>query len=212
MSVLTLSDFTYELPREKIALFPLPERDRAKLLVYRKEEIIHADFLSLPDFLPENAFLFFNDTKVIPARIHFKKDTGADIEIFLLSPVEPSTLMMHAMEATDDSVWQCTIGNLKRWHEGSPLIKDVNNNVLEASLLDKAKGLVKFRWSGKIPFAEIISQAGKTPLPPYLKRDANAEDSERYQTIYSHYEGAVAAPTAGLHFTARVFANLEKRK
>lgn len=209
--MLKVSDFTYELPQEKIALFPLPERDQAKLLVYKKGEIIHSDFIQLADFLPGNAFLFFNDTRVISARMHFQKDTGAVIEIFLLSPFTPSTLLVQAMRATEVCTWECTIGNLKRWHEGTTLTKNIGDIVLQATLIDRAKGVVQFRWAGERSFAAIISQAGETPLPPYLKREADKRDQERYQTIYSRYDGAVAAPTAGLHFTNRVINDLKEK-
>jgi S-adenosylmethionine:tRNA ribosyltransferase-isomerase len=186
-------------------------RDKSKLLVYKNKKIIHSQFENISDFLPENSFLFFNDTRVIPARIHFRKETGADIEIFLLAPIEPSPVVSEVMQATMQCVWKCTIGNLKRWTAGTVLSKKTENFTLEASLLNKEEGVVQFSWSGKLSFAEIVNAAGETPLPPYLKRKAEEADRERYQTIYSHYEGAVAAPTAGLHFTATSFKALEKK-
>ena len=202
------SDYTYELPPEKIAIYPLAERDSSKLLVYRKGEIRHAVFASLPDLLPGNSFLFFNNTKVIPARLHFKKESGAVIEIFLLNPILPSPLMAQAMTSTQQCTWQCAIGNLKRWPEGKILEKQIGENTLTAEISDRPGGIVKFEWSGGESFAGMIRRAGETPLPPYIKRRAETSDLERYQTIYSHHDGAVAAPTAGLHFTDRVFARL----
>jgi S-adenosylmethionine:tRNA ribosyltransferase-isomerase len=208
---LKINDYKYELPQEKIALHPLPNRDESRLMVYKHGEISHNRFYDLASFLPETSFLFFNDTKVIPARLHFKKETGADIEIFLLSPVEPSAVLSETMQATDQSVWKCTIGNLKRWTGTTRLTKIIGETQLEASLVDKEQGMVRFTWNTKKSFAEIINRSGETPLPPYLKRKVEASDRERYQTIYSHHEGAVAAPTAGLHFTEKVFNNLNKK-
>ena len=210
MSLLKIFDYTYNLPQEKIALFPLPHRDHSKLLVYNKGKIEHTHFQEIISFLPAHSFLFFNDTKVIPARLHFKKESGAEIEIFLLSPVGPSVLFSEVMQATETCVWECTIGNLKRWHENTTLSKTIKGTLVKATLLSREKGLVQFDWSGKKSFAEVVSIAGETPLPPYLKRKAEESDRERYQTIYSHYDGAVAAPTAGLHFTQKVFEDLNK--
>jgi S-adenosylmethionine:tRNA ribosyltransferase-isomerase len=208
--VLKISDYTYLLPQERIAYYPLPQRDESKLLVYNKGQIAHESFKHLTAFLPANSFLFFNDTKVIPARLHFRKGTGAEIEIFLLTPVKPSSLHVEAMAAKSTSTWQCTIGNLKRWSDNLTLVHP--HSALEARLLDRNQGIVEFSWSGNHTFAEVIMQAGETPLPPYIKRIAEPSDRIRYQTIFSHHEGAVAAPTAGLHFTENVFADLKKKK
>jgi len=208
---LNINDFTYDLPADRIALHPLAQRDSSKLLVYQQGEISHQNFNNLIDFLPENATLFFNDTKVIPARLHFQKDTGAEIEIFLLHPVVPSTLLVEAMLATSTCSWQCTIGNLKRWTEGLVLTKQLDSITLEASLTNREAGVVTFRWNGGHSFAEIINRSGETPLPPYLKRKAEASDRNRYQTVYAQFEGAVAAPTAGLHFTPEVLRALKSK-
>jgi S-adenosylmethionine:tRNA ribosyltransferase-isomerase len=208
---INIQDYTYILPAEKIAATPLAVRDASKLLVYKQGNITHAAFNELADFLPENAFLFFNDTKVIPARLLFKKDTGADIEIFLLNPVAPSTIMAEVMTAKGKCTWHCTIGNLKRWKNGQPLIKEINGGELTALLINRSEGLIELRWSSNHTFAEVVTLAGITPLPPYIKREASAEDINRYQTVYSHYEGAVAAPTAGLHFTDNVFESLQQK-
>ncbi len=207
---LNINDYTYNLPQERIALYPLAKRDDSNLLIYNKGEILHKKFNSLSDYLPGDSLLFFNNTKVIPARLHFQKDTGAVIELFLLTPISPSNLMVQAMQAHKTCVWKCAIGNLKRW-TNKPLTKNINDTLLQADLLNREEGYVEFRWNGDLSFAEVVNQSGETPLPPYLKRSAEPEDRERYQTIYSQYEGAVAAPTAGLHFTDNVFESLKKK-
>jgi S-adenosylmethionine:tRNA ribosyltransferase-isomerase len=206
-----IQHYTYDLPADKIAAHPLANRDESKLLVYNKGQIQHTAFKSLGNFLPSNAFLFFNDTKVIPARIHFKKETGAEIEIFLLSPQKPSTIMADAMVANKQCTWLCTIGNLKRWKDDQQLVKVKNGISLNAKLIDRNNGIVELSWDTGQSFAEVITEMGLTPLPPYIKRDVSQDDINRYQTIYSHYEGAVAAPTAGLHFTDQILESLQKK-
>lgn len=205
------NDYTYILPEDKIAIYPLPRRDTSKLLIYKNRQIFHSTFISLPEHLPDNAFLFFNNTKVIPARLHFKKDTGAEIEIFLLHPILPTPWLAETMRAKGSCTWKCTIGNLKRWPPGISLQTKIKDLVLEASLIDRKQAIVEFRWNSTQTFAEILHEAGETPLPPYIKRKADNSDSERYQTIYSHFDGAVAAPTAGLHFTSEVFDKLKTK-
>lgn len=204
-------DYTYVLPPEKIANYPLPQRDTSKLLVYAGGKISHSTFVSLPGHLPADAFLFFNNTKVIPARLHFTKESGATIEIFLLAPLLPSPLLTETMDARGRCTWQCTIGNLKRWPDNVPLKKHIDGVALEASLKDRKLGHVELSWNSNQRFAEVIQAAGETPLPPYIKRRAEAGDRERYQTVYSRFHGAVAAPTAGLHFTPAVFKKLGER-
>ena len=206
---LRIQDYSYELPEARIARYPVEPRDSSRLLVYHKGAISHHRFYQLPDLLPSQAFLFFNDTKVIPARLRFVKDTGAVIEIFLLQPVDVALIPL-AMEARGRSTWQCSIGNLKRW-TGQLLRWEMGEIVLEAKLLDRTQGLVEFQWPASVTFAELITQAGFIPLPPYLGREAEAEDTQRYQTLYSKHAGAVAAPTAGLHFTEPVLENLRKK-
>lgn len=206
--IIDIKEYTYDLPEEKIALFPLAQRDESKLLVYNAGRIDHRHFHNLPDLLPGNSFLFFNDTRVIPARLHFKKDTGATIEIFLLTPHAPADIPT-AMQATGHCSWKCTIGNLKRWKKDSQLVKQLGAISLNAVLRDPVEGVVEFSWSPVRSFASVIELAGETPLPPYLHRKAEKEDRARYQTIYSHHDGAVAAPTAGLHFTESVLAALK---
>lgn len=208
---LPMNDFSYELPDHRIAKYPLPERDQSKLLVYKGGEIVHSQFFKIDKYLPPHSTLYFNDTKVIPARLHFQKDTGAVIEIFLLNPLAPSTLLQQAMTVTHHTQWQCTIGNLKRWPDGTTLIKTVGEMTIHATLIDRVAGIVDLRWTPQsLTFSEIITQAGNVPLPPYLHRDAEESDKQTYQTIYSRNEGAVAAPTAGLHFTTHVLNSLLK--
>lgn len=205
---LNMQDYTYDLPQDRIAIYPLPNRDESKLLVYQHGQIRHESFRSLPQYLPANTLLCFNNTKVIPARLHFTKDTGATIEIFLLTPEAPHALLTDAMQTHGSVRWKCTIGNLKKWHEGVVLEKPLDGITLHAALIDRAEGIVEFTWPGTVTFAEVVTRAGQTPLPPYLKRNADAADRDRYQTVYSHHEGAVAAPTAGLHFTDHIFEAL----
>ncbi len=148
---------------------------------------------------------------MIPARLHFRKDTGAGIEIFLLTPEPPHALLTDAMQTHGTVRWKCTIGNLKKWNDGLVLEKSLPTLTLRATLIDRTEGIVEFTWPATASFAEVVTAAGETPLPPYLKRDAEVSDRERYQTVYSHHEGAVAAPTAGLHFTDRVFEALKAK-
>lgn len=209
--MLDVNDYQYDLPQERIALYPLPERDHSRLLKYKTGNIFHHHFYDIVDHLPEGSSLFFNETKVIPARIHFQKSSGATIEIFLLHPTAPSSLLIDAMQAVGSTEWKCTIGNLKRWSDGNELLRSADNAELRAILVDRNNGIVRFTWSGNYTFAEILHHVGKTPLPPYLKRPAEDADEDRYQTVYSSKEGAVAAPTAGLHFTDQIFEELRSR-
>ncbi len=212
LPVINLLDYLYDLPEDRIALYPLPDRDKAKLLVYDHGEMSHKSFFQLPDLLPDNTILFFNDTKVIPARFLFNKATGASIEVLLLQPVLPSTLLSFALTAIGGSTWKCTIGNLKRWSNGLVLRKEIDGITLFAHLTDGQNGLVEFSWTpAHLSFAEILHVAGLVPLPPYIRRKAEVSDKERYQTVYSHLEGAVAAPTAGLHFTESVLEKMRAK-
>ncbi|SFC48833.1 S-adenosylmethionine:tRNA ribosyltransferase-isomerase [Flexibacter flexilis DSM 6793] len=210
-------DFLYTLPDEKIARFPLPQRDTAKLLVYRQGQIQHSQFRHLGEFLPPDSFLFFNNTKVIAARMAFQRDTGAHVEIFLLNPTEPTPVVALAMQQTGFCVWHCMIGNKKRLKTNEILTKNIQTETgqslqLRAQLIDLENMLVRFEWSpADISFAQVVEQAGQMPLPPYLKRSEEAADKLRYQTVYAQNEGAVAAPTAGLHFTPAVFEDLQQR-
>jgi S-adenosylmethionine:tRNA ribosyltransferase-isomerase len=211
-----LSDYQYHLPEDRIAKFPLKNRDDSKLLHFDKGVVNHYHFHELPGILPSNSLLIFNDTKVIPARLRFFKPTGARIEIFLLTPLRPSSSIQDNMCSTGAVTWQCMIGNLKRWKEGETLSSTVNTNgsshLFQATLDKKSQNQVTFTWNdGEINFAEMVEAIGEVPLPPYLKREAVPEDKPRYQTVYSKEEGAVAAPTAGLHFTDKTLVDLKEK-
>lgn len=219
-----LADYQYDLPDERIARYPLEPRDSSKLLIYQEGNILHKNFFDLTDYLPSDSFLVFNDTKVIPARVFFQKPTGAIIEIFLLHPEEPTRIINDAMQQRESCVWSCMIGNKKRWKVGEILTTEIRVTSYElrirAEWVDAENNWVKFTWepiftSSSLfhspPFAEIIRALGEIPLPPYLNRKAESRDLETYQTVYSKIEGAVAAPTAGLHFTENVFENLARK-
>jgi S-adenosylmethionine:tRNA ribosyltransferase-isomerase len=209
--VIDINEYTYELPAGRIALHPLEQRDQSKLLVYKEGRIEHKLFGQIADLLPVNSLLVMNNTRVIPARLIFKKATGAAIEIFLLNPIYPSTLVQQAMLARGSSTWQCTIGNARRWTEGTTLELPNGDKMIHAELIDRSKSVVRLTWSGDLTFAEVITNIGETPLPPYLKRDAEESDKTRYQTVYAMHEGAVAAPTAGLHFTDQLLDKLRAK-
>jgi len=210
-----LSDYKYLLPEEKIAKFPLEKRDASKLLHFENGTISHHRFLELPDLLPANTLMIFNNTKVIPARLIIQRNTGAKIEIFLLKPLLPSPVINEVMAASGSVTWETMIGNLKKWKEGEILQGKVEIEgqefVLEAILEDREQRTVRFRWVGDIPFVSLVEAGGEVPLPPYLNRKAVQEDKPRYQTVYSQKEGAVAAPTAGLHFTDEILARISQK-
>ncbi len=215
----TIEKYNYVLPDEKIARFPVEPRDTSKLLVYRQGKIEETLFRELKEYIPENTFLVFNNTKVIPARLFFEKKNGVLIEIFLLNPVLPSSIVSQAMETTGSCVWVCMIGNKKRFKEkvfANYTISTEHESIdleLGAELIDSEQNLVKFTWNDdRMSFASIVKFFGQIPLPPYLKRQTEHRDYETYQTVYSQKEGAVAAPTAGLHFTDRVFEELASKE
>lgn len=214
MTEIDLEKYTYHLPDERIARFPVEPRDVSKLLVYKQSEIKEDKFYRLVEYLPKDAFLVFNNTKVIPARLFFQKDSGALIEIFLLNPVEPSSVISQVMETTQTCTWVCMIGNKKRLKgklQGKHTIHETDDLVLEAELIDSEKNHVRFSWNNAtLTFAEIVKYFGQIPLPPYLKRQTEEKDYETYQTVYSKNNGAVAAPTAGLHFTEKVLFDFEE--
>lgn len=213
MQPVYIENYDYELPQSRIALYPLEQRDAAKLLVYKKGQIAHHHFYELPDLLPKKSLLVFNNTKVIPARIYFYKKTGAKIEILLLQPV--GTEMQIAMQQTQRTVWECMIGNQKKWKTDSlTLTCDYEGNTLtlQATWHNKEKQQICFEWTpAHVPFANVIDAAGKMPIPPYIPRDAEDSDKERYQTVYAQHQGSVAAPTAGLHFTENVLKKLQEQ-
>jgi S-adenosylmethionine:tRNA ribosyltransferase-isomerase len=212
---LSLAQFHYDLPTERIAQYPLAERDHAKLLVYQAGKIQHQHFYDLPQFLPENSLLVLNDTKVVPARLYFQRVTGAHIEVLLLHPHTPAEVA-ESMRATGACIWECMIGNKKRWKPTETLTKEFNLPEgmlhLQASWVDFEKNVVRFSWDNpQVSWAELLSHIGTLPLPPYLQREAEEADKQRYQTTYAKNDGAVAAPTAGLHFTERVFEQLKSK-
>lgn len=209
-----LSDYEYTLPVDRIAKFPLEKRDNSKLIQFKEGKISHHRFFDLPDLIPSGSMLVFNNTKVIPARLIFQRETGAKIEIFLLKPILPSTVISEVMTQTGSVIWESMIGNLKKWKDDEILHGKVTVNgeecIISAQLLDRTDKMVKLSWTGEnITFVSIVEATGEVPLPPYLNRKAIPEDKPRYQTVYSKKEGAVAAPTAGLHFTEEVLANLD---
>ncbi len=209
-----LEDFHYTLPEEKIAKYPLKNRKASKLLHYDSGTIVHKSFSDISDSLPRDASLWFNNTKVIPARLFFTKSTGAIIEIFLLQPELPTSVIAKAMLVKGKCTWSCMIGNLKRWKEGDELEMELKTEkqsiTLKAVLVDREERRVAFSWSPEsLTFATIITTVGELPLPPYFQRKPEKEDAARYQTVYAAPEGAVAAPTAGLHFTDSLLEELE---
>lgn len=208
-----IEEYNYHLPDERIAKYPLEKRDASKLLFFEDEKPNSKLFSDLPDLLPEESFLIFNETKVIQARLKFRKTTGATIEIFCLEPHFPTNDFQLAFQQNSPVIWKCMIGNAKRWKSGrlsSEFEFGERRIVLEAEIKERLSDawLVEFSWNEDIKFHEIIEQNGLTPLPPYLNREAEESDKDRYQTVYAHYDGSVAAPTAGLHFTDKIISNL----
>ena len=215
MSEIHLGDYAYELPDERIARYPVSPRDASKLLTYKDGTLSHCHFHQLADQLPAEGLLVFNDTKVIPARVYFQKTTGATIELLLLSPEAPTRLINDAMLVTHQCTWTCMIGNKKRWKPAETLVSTLLINgetiTLEARYADYELNLVRLAWHSSAPFLDIVQALGEIPLPPYLNRDTEAQDAQTYQTVYARQEGAVAAPTAGLHFTDAVLERLAKK-
>lgn len=213
-SKIRISEYDYPLPESKIARYPLEKRDNSKLLVYRDQQLSDRVFSDLPRYLTSGDLLVVNNTKVIHSRLFFKKPTGALIEIFCLEPYEPSDYLF-ALQSVGTCTWKCFAGNLKKWKEGS-LKKEITTpqGVLTLEAVKKEQNsnqlIIEFRWNLDITFAAILEASGETPIPPYLNRDSEEIDKERYQTVYSLSEGSVAAPTAGLHFTENVFSRLRE--
>ncbi len=214
-----ISDYTYELPDERIATYPAGRRDASKLLIYNKGIISDTKFSSLPENFEEGSLMVFNNTKVVPARLLFRRATGAFIEIFCLEPVDPEDYNIN-FAATETCKWKCIVGNRKKWkddeiklyipegHESE--LASVNLRAILEDTIDNSF-IVKFKWDTKIPFSRVMEICGKIPIPPYLHRESEAIDSERYQTMYAKMRGSVAAPTAGLHFTEEVFKDLDAK-
>ncbi len=210
---IAIAEYDYPLPDERIAKYPLAERDTSKLLLYRSGEIIEEKFSNLPSFIPQGALMVFNNTRVIQARLRFRKETGAQIEVFCLEPEQPADYQQMFQE-TRECVWQCLVGNSNRWKSGvlSQVISiagvDVTLSVERVSSAASVN-LVRFSWDGGFSFAELLDAAGELPIPPYLNRKTEESDKNTYQTVYSKIKGSVAAPTAGLHFTPSVLAALD---
>ena len=212
LAEINLSHYSYQLPEDRIAQHPLQRRDHSKLLVYKAGTIQHHLFHQLGDHLTEDTTLVFNNTKVIPARIYFHKDTGAVIETLLLNPITPSTDINLAMLAKGSCSWTCMIGNLKRWKADLILTRTLQIEGTEVHLQAQRIGQdqVAFTWdSDTLSFVDLVKHIGEVPLPPYMKRKPDNQDQQRYQTVYSLSNGAVAAPTAGLHFTNSLLKSLE---
>ena len=210
-----ISDFTYNLPDNRIAKYPLNERDKSKLLTYREGNIKEDIFENCATYLPENAQLVFNNTRVIHARLFFYKETGAKIEIFCLEPVQPADYQL-TFQATEEVTWKCMVGNSKKWKEGFlSQTFDIDGRTIEltaAKIAQEGNSFhIRFVWNGGVHFSEIIEHIGQLPIPPYLKRDTEDSDEETYQTVYAKIDGSVAAPTAGLHFTEKVFEQLKTK-
>ena len=211
-----IRDFQYDLPDERIAKFPLPQRDHSKLLLYRQGEVSEDHFYNLPRHIPAGSLMIFNNTKVIQARLHFRKETGALIEVFCLEPIEPNDYALN-FQQTHHSAWLCMIGNLKKWKEG-PLHREMTVKGLPVTLTatrGECRGTshwVDFTWdNAEVTFADILEVFGELPIPPYLNRKTQKSDLVTYQTVYSKIKGSVAAPTAGLHFTPRVLDDLKQQ-
>ena len=215
---LSIKDFTYSLPEERIAKYPLEERDASKLLIYKEGSIAEDIYENIADHIPSKSLLVFNDTKVVEARLLFQKPTGGVIEIFCLEPHQQYADITTAMLQHEKVLWHCLIGGASKWKHGQILEKKIPHHtdelVLHARYIEKMPDsfVVELSWSDpSLSFAEMLHLFGAIPLPPYIKREVEQTDAERYQTVYAHYEGSVAAPTAGLHFTERVFESLKEK-
>ncbi|AHW58865.1 S-adenosylmethionine:tRNA ribosyltransferase-isomerase [Draconibacterium orientale] len=210
-----ISDYTYNLPDERIAKYPLNERDKSKLLIRQNGTIQQDIFENCANYLPEDAQLVFNNTRVIHARLFFHKETGAKIEIFCLEPVEPADYQV-AFQETEEVTWKCMVGNSKKWKEGFlTQTFEIDGKTIEltaAKIGQEGNSFhIRFVWNGGVHFSEIIEHIGQLPIPPYLNRDTEESDEETYQTVYAKIDGSVAAPTAGLHFTDPVIAQLAEK-
>ena len=206
-----IEDYNYSLPDTRIAKYPLSERDASKLLIYRNGQPTEACFKDISSQIPEDSLMVFNDTKVVPARLHFKRDSGAHIEIFCLEPVLPEEYVS-MFAVTERCRWKCIVGNVKRWKNDTLRLYNPQSNDeiadmdLKADLIERCgeTSIVEFSWADGAPFSKVLEVCGSIPIPPYLNRDTENIDLERYQTLYARFRGSVAAPTAGLHFTEQV--------
>ena len=213
-----IEDYNYPLPDERIAKYPLPQRDGSKLLRYKAGDVSEHRFEDIAKLLPEGSMMVFNDTKVVPARLHFQRETGAHIEIFCLEPVLPEEYAT-MFAVTDKCRWKCIVGNVKRWKNDTLSLynpkqaPEVFDLALKADLIERQgeTSIVEFSWDGGLPFSKVLEIGGSIPIPPYLNRDTEDVDLERYQTLYARFRGSVAAPTAGLHFTENVLQTIRER-
>lgn len=209
-----IQEYNYPLPDERIAKYPLPQRDQSKLLIYRHGKVSDDTFCNIAEHLPVGALMVFNNTRVIQARLHFHKKTGALIEVFLLEPAQPSDYEL-MFQSRGKCSWICLVGNLKKWKEGA-LTETISVNGIEINLSVERKHehhtghWIDFTWdSEEVSFAEILESMGELPIPPYLNRKTEESDKSTYQTVYSKIKGSVAAPTAGLHFTQQVLSSID---
>lgn len=215
---LSIKDFTYELPGERIAKYPLANRDQSRLLIWKDQKITEDRYTNLADHLPKDSLLVFNNTKVVEARLLFEKPNGGKIEIFCLEPHEQYPDITTAMLQKGKVWWKCLVGGAKKWKEGTLILRikkyDCADIVLTAKKVEQLSDcyVIELSWDKpELSFAELLHIAGMIPLPPYLNRAAEEDDAERYQTIYARYDGSVAAPTAGLHFTGSLFEKLNRK-
>lgn len=213
-----IDEYNYNLPDDRIAKYPISERDSSKLLIYKDGHVTDSIFRTLSDHLPSDHLMVFNDTKVVPARLHFQRETGAHIEIFCLEPVCPEEYVS-MFAVTDRCRWKCIVGNVKRWKgdilhlynpDAQPHIEAMS---LTAKLIERCgeTSVIEFTWKNAAPFSAVLETCGNIPIPPYLNRETEDIDLERYQTTYAKYRGSVAAPTAGLHFTESVMGSLKDK-
>ncbi len=211
---ISIEDYTYDLPAERIASYPLDKRDESALLFYRNGITEKKSFTDITNLLPEESIMVFNNTKVVQARLLFQKETGARIEIFCLEPAGKVKDIQLAFQEKRSSSWFCLVGNAKKWKQGSLAMKTIKGLELKAAKGERLKDgyVIHFEWDNEsLSFAEILEDAGKTPLPPYISRNAEESDKQRYQTIFARFSGSVAAPTAGLHFTDKVLKSIRKK-
>jgi S-adenosylmethionine:tRNA ribosyltransferase-isomerase len=214
---INIKDYHYDLPQSQIASFPLAERDESKLLIYQNGELTQRIFKQLHEHLPPHSLLVFNNTKVIHARLFFQRETGAQIEVFCIEPLDHLDYQL-AFLSKKKCLWKCMVGNAKRWKSGEVLVKTVETpmGITQLKVTQHGKSdelfIIEFSWENeRLVFAELLHYAGMLPIPPYLNRNTEQTDEERYQTVYAKIEGSVAAPTAGLHFTPTVFEALAKK-
>ena len=213
-----IEDFTYELPDERIAKYPLKYRDSSQLLSYKDGNIDKRSFSGISELIPDDSLMIFNDTKVVPARLHFQRPTGAHIEIFCLEPVQPEEYVS-MFAVTGSCRWKCIVGNIKRWKNDTLTLynpmadRRIEEMGLKADLIERVgeTSVIEFSWDIDAPFSQVLEVCGTVPIPPYLNRNTEDVDLERYQTLYARYRGSVAAPTAGLHFTENVLESIRNK-